>query len=312
MAVPARARRLPDWIKVRPPGGENYARIKKDRIELGLATVCEEAKCPNISECWGSGTATFMVMGDTCTRGCRFCAVDTGKTPEALDPFEPAKLAKTIASMGLDYVVLTSVDRDDLPDQGAAHVAKCVELVRRHNPETLIEFLIPDFQGREDLLRIVLDAAPEVLAHNLETVARLTPTVRDRRASYQQSLDVLAYAKAYTEEAFGKPTFTKSSLMLGLGETEEEVGAAMDDLRAVGCDFLTLGQYLQPSTKHLQVVEFIHPDQFDAYARLGREKGFKYVASGPLVRSSYRAGEYYIRSVIEAEVAADRPHEVKE
>ncbi len=299
MAAPAPRRRLPDWFKVRPPGGENYQRIKAMRTELGLATVCEEAQCPNIGECWGGGTATFMVMGDTCTRGCRFCAVNTQKTAPPLDPLEPVKLASSVASMELDYVVVTSVDRDDIPDQGAGHIARCIETLREECPGTIIEFLIPDFQGREDLLEIIMDARPDVLAHNVETVRRLTPKVRDPRAGYDQSLRVLEYARSYGEDVLGDQVFTKSSIMVGLGEREDEVAETMDDLRAVGTDFLTIGQYLRPSSKHLQVADFVHPDTFEAYRELGLEKGFKYVASGPLVRSSYKAGEYFIRNVID-------------
>ncbi len=299
MAAPAERRRLPDWLKVRPPGGDAYKRIKMMRTERNLATVCEEAQCPNVGECWGGGTATFMVMGDTCTRGCRFCAVNTQKEGRPLDPLEPAKLAASVQEMDLDYVVVTSVDRDDLPDQGASHVATCIDTVHKECPDTLVEFLITDFQGEEDLLALVVDAKPHVLAHNVETVRRLTPTVRDARADYDQSLDVLRFAKRYAMRTLEKPMYTKSSIMVGLGETTEEVEETMDDLLDVGVDFLTIGQYLRPSNKHLAVQDFVRPETFERYETIGLEKGFKYVASGPLVRSSYRAGEYYIRNTIE-------------
>ncbi|MEZ4317696.1 MAG: lipoyl synthase [Myxococcota bacterium] len=284
----------PPWLKVRLPGSPRYRHIKERARELKLATVCEEARCPNIGECWGGGTATFMVMGDTCTRGCRFCAVKTLRRPAPLDPDEPTNVATAIAEMGLDYVVLTSVDRDDLPDQGAGHFAACVNAIRAASPRTLVEVLIPDFQGEAHLLSPILASGPEVLAHNVETVERLTPRVRDPRAGYHQSLRVLAAIKHQ------KPSmFTKSSIMVGVGETEPEVLRTMRDLREVGCDFLTIGQYLQPTKKHLDVEGFVHPDQFAAYERAGLEMGFQYVASGPLVRSSYKAGEFYITRLIE-------------
>ncbi len=283
-------RNKPPWLKVKAPGGERYTWIKHQARELGLHTVCEEAHCPNIGECWSSGTATFMVMSDICTRGCRFCAVNTKRIGPPLDVDEPAKLARTIAAMGLDYVVVTSVNRDDLEDQGADHFSECIRSIRSASPQTMVEVLIPDFQGRTDLVQRVIDAAPEVIAHNIETIERLTPTVRDPRAGYRQSLDVLQSIKTSNPEM---PT--KSSIMVGLGETEDEVVTAMADLRAVGCDFVTLGQYLKPSTKHLKVEEFVTPEQFERYRVLGEGLGFRYVASGPLVRSSYKAGEFFIR-----------------
>lgn len=285
----------PPWLKVRLPGSPRYRAIKERARELRLATVCEEARCPNIGECWGGGTATFMVMGDTCTRGCRFCAVKTLKRPPPLDVDEPMNVARAIAEMQLDYVVLTSVDRDDLPDQGAGHFAACVRAIRETSPSTLVEVLIPDFQGRPDLLEPVVASGPEVIAHNVETVERLTPRVRDPRAGYHQSLRVLARLKERAPDGF-----TKSSIMVGVGETEPEVVRTMRDLRDVGCDFLTLGQYLQPTRTHLDVTAFVTPEQFAAYERIGLELGFAYVASGPLVRSSYKAGEFFIhRAVME-------------
>ncbi|MFT5685066.1 MAG: lipoic acid synthetase [Myxococcota bacterium] len=283
------AERKPSWLKVRAPGGERYTKIKARARQLKLHTVCEEAHCPNVGECWGSGTATFMVMGGICTRGCRFCAVNTSRNGMPLDPDEPANVANGIAEMELDYVVVTSVDRDDLPDQGSGHFASCIREIRRAAPKTLVEVLIPDFTGRTDLLQTVFDARPDVIAHNIECVRRMTPTVRDPRAGYDQSLKVLADLKA-----MGPDRFTKSSIMVGVGETEDEVIATMGDLRAVGCNFLTLGQYLRPTDKHLAVAEYIHPDTFARYQSIGEQLGFAYVASGPLVRSSYKAGEFFI------------------
>lgn len=287
---------LPRWLKVPMPGSKpRYHTIKKRARELKLATVCEEARCPNIGECWGGGTATFMVMGDICTRGCRFCAVNTRRNGPPLDPEEPRNVAEGIAEMGLDYVVFTSVDRDDLPDQGAGHFAACIREVRRAAPKTMVEVLIPDFCGRADLLEVVSREKPEVIAHNIETIRRLTPSVRDPRAGYDQSLEVLATLKKLDPERY-----TKSSIMVGLGETEAEVAAAMVDLRAAGCDFLTLGQYLRPGNKHLKVERFVEPDEFAAYEELGLSLGFTYVASGPLVRSSYKAAEFFIHRHIQS------------
>lgn len=289
----------PPWLKVKAPGGERYTWIKRQARERGLHTVCEEAQCPNIGECWSSGTATFMVMSDICTRGCRFCAVNTKRIGPPLDQNEPTKLGETIAAMDLDYVVVTSVNRDDLTDQGAGHFAACIGAIRTASPTTMIEVLIPDFQGRTDLIQMVIDAEPEVIAHNIETVTRLTPSVRDPRATYRQSLDVLQAIKAADPQRA-----TKSSIMVGLGETEEEVITAMADLRSVGTDFLTLGQYLRPSEKHLKVHEFVPPEQFERYRELGEGLGFRYVASGPLVRSSYKAGEFFIRQQVTAKSMA--------
>ena len=283
----------PPWLKVPFPGGERYSWIKKRAANLNLNTVCEEAKCPNIGECWNGGTATFMLMGDTCTRGCRFCSVKTAKIPGALDAEEPRKLAETVKNMDVRYVVLTTVDRDDLPDQGASHIARCIRSTQRACPEMLIEMLMPDFQGNTKLVQQVINARPAVLAHNLETVRRLTPKVRDSRAGYDQSLDVLRYLKQHCPEGY-----TKSSLMLGVGERRAETLQAMEDLRDVGVDFLTIGQYLQPTKKHLKVENFVHPDEFNELARLGDKMGFEYVASGPLVRSSYKAAEFYIERKI--------------
>lgn len=283
------AERKPNWLKVRAPGGERYTKIKARARQLKLHTVCEEAHCPNVGECWGGGTATFMVMGGICTRGCRFCAVTTRRKGMPLDPDEPKNVASGIAELELDYVVVTSVDRDDLPDQGSGHFAACIREIRKASPKTLVEVLIPDFSGRTDLLQTVFDARPDVIAHNIECVRRLTPTVRDPRAGYDQSLKVLADLKV-----MGADRLTKSSIMVGVGETEDEVIATMGDLRAVGCNFLTIGQYLRPTGKHLAVAEFITPETFARYQRIGEQLGFAYVASGPLVRSSYKAGEFFI------------------
>jgi len=283
----------PPWLKVPFPGGESYSWIKKRAANLNLSTVCEEANCPNIGECWNGGTATFMLMGDTCTRGCRFCSVKSAKNPGALDPEEPKKLAETVKNLALKYVVLTTVDRDDLPDQGASHIARCIRSTQRACPEMLIEMLMPDFQGKIELVQQVINARPAVLAHNLETVRSLTDRVRDSRASYDQSLDVLRYLKQQCPDGY-----TKSSLMLGVGESRTETMQAMKDLRDVGVDFLTIGQYLQPSKKHLKVEKFMHPDEFDELALQGDKMGFEYVASGPLVRSSYKAAEFYIERKI--------------
>lgn len=283
----------PEWLKVRAPGGENYLKLKEMMKGRRLATVCEEARCPNIGECWGGGTATIMVMGDTCTRGCRFCNVKTAKNPGALDPEEPKNVAKSLKELRLEYVVVTTVDRDDLPDQGAAHFAQILREIRAENPHLRLETLAGDFQGRRDLLKVLLDSeAVDVFAHNIETVERLTPTVRDRRATYRQSLDVLRMAKEI------RPVVTKTSIMVGLGETRDEVIQAMKDCLAEGVEIFTLGQYLQPSSWHLPVVEYISPEQFREYEKIGLELGFKFVASGPLVRSSYKAGEVFLQAFL--------------
>ncbi|MBW2256035.1 MAG: lipoyl synthase [Deltaproteobacteria bacterium] len=290
----AQPRTKPPWLKVRLPGSPRYHRIKRRARALSLTTVCEEARCPNIGECWGDGTATFMVMGDTCTRGCRFCAVKSLRRPPPLDPDEPRNLARAIAEMELDYVVITSVDRDDLEDQGAAHFAACVRETRAATPGTLIEVLIPDFRGEVALVSEVVATQPDVVGHNVETVERLTSVVRDTRAGYRQSLQVLSAIKSLD------PTrYSKSSLMLGVGETEDEVLDTLRDLRAVDVDFLTVGQYLQPSTRHLPVTSFVEPEVFDRIRDLGLEMGFKYVASGPLVRSSYKAGDFFLREYLD-------------
>ncbi|MCP5139451.1 MAG: lipoyl synthase [Chromatiales bacterium] len=287
-AVETAQPRKPDWLRVRLAAGGRHTEVQRTVREHRLATVCEESMCPNIGECWGNGTATIMLMGGICTRACRFCAVDTGNPHGRLDAEEPANAARSVALMGLRYVVLTSVDRDDLPDGGAAHYADCIRAIKARNPATAVEALTPDFSGQKAAVATVVSAGLEVFAHNLETVRRLTPAVRDARAGYDQSLAVLAHARDVSATLPGR-ILTKSSLMLGLGETEEEVAQAMDDLRASGVSLLTLGQYLRPTVNHLPVIRFVHPDEFSAYRRLGLEKGFMEVVSGPLVRSSYRA-----------------------
>lgn len=276
--------RKPPWLRVRLGGGEKYQAVKQTVKEHRLATVCEESHCPNIGECWNNGTATIMLMGDVCTRACRFCAVDTGNPRGWLDADEPAHAAESVRLMGLRYVVLTSVDRDDLDDGGAAHYAACIRAIKRVNPLTAVEALTPDFSGDHSAVETVVDSGLEVFAQNLETVDRLTRRVRDPRAGYQRTLDVLAHAKAH-----GNGILTKSSLMLGLGETDDEIVQAMQDLRANGVDILTLGQYLRPTLNHLPVERWVPPADFDRYRRRGLELGFLEVAAGPLVRSSYRA-----------------------
>ena len=274
----------PPWLRVRLDTSPEFNRVRQIVREHELATVCEESHCPNQGECWSAGTATFMLMGDVCTRACRFCAVDTGNPNGWLDPEEPANVAESTALMGLRYVVLTSVDRDDLDDGGAAHYAACVEAIRRRAPTTFIEALTPDFGGRHDAIDIVADSGISVFAQNLETVERLTHPVRDPRAGYRLTLDVLRHA------ARGHLT-TKSSIMLGLGETDDELHQAFRDLRAAGVDLLTLGQYLQPTRNHLPVQRWVPPAAFEAYRAQALALGFKEVAAGPLVRSSYRADE---------------------
>jgi lipoic acid synthetase len=283
----------PEWLTIQPPHGADYQNLKALFSTLNLHTVCDEAHCPNVHECWGGGTAALMLMGDVCSRACRFCMVSPGRPNGLLDEFEPENVALALSRMGLTYVVLTSVDRDDLPDGGAAHIARTIRLVKERLPDILVEVLIPDFQNDIEALEKVVSAAPNVVAHNVETTLRLTPTVRDPRAGYWQSLSVLRNAKK-----LDRGLHTKSSIMVGLGETEEEVRQTMAHLRAADVDFLTVGQYLRPSRRHLEVKEFVSPAQFEAYREMGEEMGFKYVASGPLVRSSYRAGELFIHAAM--------------
>ena len=284
----------PEWLTIAPPQGERYEDLKALFNDLGLHTVCEEAHCPNVHECWRGGTATLMLMGDVCSRACRFCMVTPGKPQGVIDELEPENVAFALSQMRLSYVVLTSVDRDDLGDGGSSHFAKTIRLVKERNPGMLVEVLIPDFQGDLGDLKRVVDARPDVIAHNIETTMFLSRKVRDPRADYWQSLSVLRNVKKLSDGIY-----TKSSIMVGLGETEEEVAQAMTHLRQAGVDFLTVGQYLRPSSRHLKVVEYVRPERFERYRVLGERLGFRYVASGPLVRSSYRAGEFFIRTAIE-------------
>lgn len=282
---------LPEWLSIRPASTEKYGSIKNAVSSLGLHTVCVEAHCPNITECWSGGTATFMVLGDLCTRGCTFCAVSKMARGPAVDSLEPAKLAGIVKEWGLDYVVITSVCRDDLEDQGAGHFAECVSQIKRANPATIIEVLIPDFRGDDWCIRRIAESGPDVVGHNIETVERLSPSVRDRRAGYRQSLRIL---KRFKEIDPGR--YTKSAMMLGIGETEEEVVAAMRDLRNAGVDFLSMGQYLRPGKNHTEVKEYVHPEKFERLKGIAQDMGFGYVAAGPFVRSSYRAGEYFVKA----------------
>jgi lipoic acid synthetase len=283
-AAPAeRPARRPDWLRVKLPTGEGYRKVREIVGEHKLHTICQSGNCPNMGECWGAGTATFMILGNICTRSCGFCSVATGR-PEAADPFEPARVARSVELMGVKHCVITSVDRDDLKDGGADIWSRTIRAVRRRSPETKLETLIPDFQGIWPNLAIVLDARPDVLSHNLETVRRLTRKVRVQ-ARYDRSLEVLMRAKRAGLR-------TKSGVMLGLGETDQEVLECMDDLRSVECDIITLGQYLQPTKAHLPVVDFVHPDRFTFFRQEGLKRGFRFVESGPLVRSSYHAEKH--------------------
>ena len=291
----------PEWLKVALPTGENYFRIRRLLKSLNLATVCQSANCPNMAECWGGGTATIMLMGDVCTRGCRFCNVKTGNPKGWLDEQEPLKVAKAVTQMGLEYVVLTSVDRDDLPDEGASHFAKTVSHLKSLSSKLLVEVLTPDFSGRKDCIEAILMGGPDVFAHNIETVESLTPKVRDRRATYKQSLNVLSWAKKIKPKIY-----TKSSLMLGLGEQEQEVLCTLQDLRSVGCDVVTFGQYLRPQKRHLPVKQYLSPKKFQEWKQRALDMGFLYVASGPLVRSSYRAGELFMKALLKAKQSQNK------
>jgi lipoic acid synthetase len=287
-----RLEKKPEWLRIRLPSGENYVNVRQTIASLGLHTVCEEARCPNIGECWGGGTATIMIMGDVCTRGCRFCSVTSGR-PLYLDPYEPERVAKAIKKWGLRYVVITSVCRDDLQDGGANHIAKTIKEIKVQCPETIIEPLIPDFHGNRHAIETVADAGPEVISHNIETVARLSPLIRDSRATYKQSLRVLEMIKDIDYKIY-----TKSSMMLGLGEMEEEVMQAAKDLRSAGVDMVSIGQYLQPTSRHVTVKEYIAPGKFDSYRKSIEKMGFAYTVAGPFVRSSYKAGEFFIKNMV--------------
>jgi lipoic acid synthetase len=285
--------RKPEWIRSRIPAGEKFKFISNLCKELNLHTVCEEAACPNIAECWGSGTATFMILGDICTRACRFCNVKSGNPKGFVDYTEPLRVAEAVSKMDLDYIVITSVDRDDLEDGGASIFAATVKAIKKKNPNIIIELLIPDFKANIDSLKTVANSGAEVIGHNIETVRRLTPIVRDPRANYDQSLFVLKTLKELNPKIF-----TKSSIIVGFGETEEEVIETMEDLRKVNVDFLTIGQYLRPSKRHIPVIEYVNPEKFKKYEEIGLKLGFKYVAAGPFVRSSYKAGHYYIKTLL--------------
>jgi len=283
-AEPVPTGQKPAWLRAKMPSGHGYSKTRNIVHEHRLSTVCEESMCPNIGECWNAGTATIMVLGSVCTRACRFCAVDTGNPKGWLDAEEPLNTGKAVKLMGLKYVVITSVDRDDLPDGGAAHYAACVREIKRLNPGTAVEALTPDFNGRHELVEAVVDSGLDVFAQNVETVRRLTHPVRDPRAGYEQTIDVLRHAKAHRPDVL-----TKTSLMLGLGERDTEILETMDDLRAANVDILTLGQYLRPTPNHLVVDRYVTPAEFEAYRVEGLERGFVEVVAGPMVRSSYRA-----------------------
>lgn len=286
----------PNWFKVPAPGGPDskFDTLKNSIKDLGLHTVCEEAQCPNIGECWNGGTGTIMLLGDTCTRGCKFCAVKTSSKPPPPDPFEPFKTAEALSKWNINYVVLTSVDRDDIEDGGAGHFANTVQLIKQTIPNMLVECLVSDFAGNLTSVETLAHSGLDVYAHNVETVDRLQKYVRDHRAGYSQSLLVLQHAKKSNPELY-----TKTSLMLGLGETDTEVLQAMNDIRNADVDVLTLGQYLRPTEHHLSVVEYVTPEKFQMFQQEALKRGFKYVASGPLVRSSYRAGEYFMEHMIQ-------------
>jgi len=299
----------PSWFRVPSPSlmkDSRYNEVKNSLEDLNLNTVCEEAQCPNIGECWSGGTGTIMLLGDTCTRGCMFCAVKTDSKPPPPDPFEPFKTAEAVAKWGVNYIVLTSVDRDDIPDGGAQHFANTVELMKHKKEELLVECLVSDFKGDLKSVETLANSGLDVYAHNIETVERLQKFVRDPKAGYQQSLSTLAHAKKI------KPgLYTKTSIMLGLGETEKEVLQTMKDLRSVGVDVVTFGQYLRPTEHHLSVVEYVKPKIFDYYRKKGEAMGFKYVASGPMVRSSYKAGEFYLEHMITAERSSHKEEELE-
>ncbi len=286
-------RRKPEWLKVRLPGGERYQRLKETFRQLDLHTVCEEARCPNIGECWGEGTATLMILGETCTRGCRFCAVNTGDPGGMVDPREPENVGRALSKLDLAYVVLTMVDRDDLLDGGAEHVAQTVQRIKAYSPEMLVETLVGDFAGaRHDVETVVREGRPDVFAHNVEVVPGLQRKMRDARCTWERSIDVLRWARE------AGANITKTSLMVGCGETEQDVIEAMAMVRDANVDVLTIGQYLRPSTKHAEVVRYVEPAEFDRYRERGMEMGFRFVASGPLVRSSYRAAEAFLKGVL--------------
>ena len=282
--------RKPPWIKLRLPSSGEYSRVRAILRKYKLNTVCEDSLCPNLAECWGSGTFTLMILGRICTRACKFCAIKTGNPGGVVDRDEPRRVAESVKELGMGYVVITSVTRDDLPDGGASIYAETIRRIKSSTPNVKVEVLIPDLNNDADALSQIVREKPDVIGHNIETVKRLTKIVRDPRAGYEKSLKTLKIVKELAPEIY-----TKSSIMLGLGETEEEVVAAMRDLRKVGVDILTLGQYLQPTRRHLPVVEYVHPEKFERLKKIGEELGFLSVAAGPLVRSSYKAAEYFAK-----------------
>lgn len=288
----------PEWLKIRPPTTSLYAHTAALMRMKRLTTVCAEAHCPNIAECWSGGTATFMLMGETCTRACRFCYVKSGNPKGLLDKTEPRRLVEAAAIMKLEYVVLTCVTRDDLPDGGAGHFAACIKALKEAHPKLLIEVLISDLNGNLEALKTIVDARPEVIAHNLETVERLQGDVRDPRANYRKSMKILEEAKK-----MDPARYTKSAIMLGLGEREEEVAQYMKDLRAINVDVVTFGQYLRPSEFHIPIHEYVTPEQFKKYELLAKELGFLYCASGAFVRSSYKAGELFMKNILKNDVS---------
>ncbi|XP_054715188.1 lipoyl synthase, mitochondrial-like [Uloborus diversus] len=288
--------RLPPWLKSNIPMGKNYHHLKDTLRNLNLHTVCEEARCPNIGECWGgsgTATATIMLLGDTCTRGCRFCSVKTSRAPPPPDPEEPRNTAAAIAEWNLDYVVLTSVDRDDIPDGGSSHIAETVKELKKRKEDILVECLTPDFGGDLEAVERVTLSGLDVYAHNIETVEHLQSQVRDRRANYSQSLEVLRHPKRVRNDIV-----TKTSIMLGFGETDDMIKATMEDLRLANVDCLTLGQYMQPTKRHMKVFEYVRPEKFKFWEEYGNSLGFSYTASGPLVRSSYKAGEFFLKNLV--------------
>ncbi len=276
----------PEWLKVKLPSGDEFKEVFETLKSYNLSTVCQEARCPNIAECWYKKSATIMILGKICTRACRFCAVSTGNPKGLLDPDEPIKVAEVIKRFGLRYVVITSVDRDDLPDLGSSHYARTVMVIKEKNPETRVEVLIPDFNCQSDFLNKIVEAKPLIIGHNVETIKRLTPYIRDRRCGYEKSLRVLKMLKEMDSNIL-----TKSGFMLGLGETEDEIIETLKDFRNTGVDIVTIGQYLQPTKKHIPVQKYYTPEEFKKFKRLGENTGIKYVLSGPLVRSSYHASE---------------------
>ncbi|KAI0757151.1 lipoic acid synthase [Daedaleopsis nitida] len=308
----AKTPRLPSYLKTSIPTGASFSKIKKDLRGLNLHTVCEEARCPNIGDCWGgkegvseaegrrAATATIMLMGDTCTRGCRFCSVKTSRTPPPLDPHEPEHTAEAISRWGLGYIVLTSVDRDDLADGGAHHFAETIMKIKQKAPHILVEALTGDFAGNMEHVAVVAKSGLDVYAHNIETVEALTPFVRDRRATFRQSLRVLEHAKKQGVRV------TKTSIMLGVGENEEQISDALRELRKVNVDVVTFGQYMRPTKRHMKVERYVEPAEFDRWRQVAEDMGFLYVASGPLVRSSYKAGEYFIENVLRGKGTENR------